>query len=282
VAHLAALGVPGPDLTLGHGVWLTEAELELVAASDTMICHNTRSNLRLRNGIAPVRARIARRLRVALGLDEAGLNDDRDLFQEMRLVLRLQRTPGMDDGVPTPADVFRMATEHGAATTPFAERIGVLEPGRAADRLLVAWPPLADPYLDPETPVLDALGHRGRAAHVDTGIVAGEVVLREGRPARVDKAEALRALAASLGRPRSPEEAQRRRLARGVPARPPLLRRLARRARARPLLPAQLAALMAGPARVRAGGPPARTPGTPRPGRRGAGAASGSAAGGPR
>jgi 5-methylthioadenosine/S-adenosylhomocysteine deaminase len=50
--HLADLGLAGPQLTLGHGVWLTEADLELVAQTGTMICHNASSNLRLRSGVA--------------------------------------------------------------------------------------------------------------------------------------------------------------------------------------------------------------------------------------
>ena len=57
-----------------------------------------------------------RGVRVALGLDEAGINDDRDMLQEMRLVLRLHRVPGMDDAVPTCPQVLKIATEDGAAT----------------------------------------------------------------------------------------------------------------------------------------------------------------------
>jgi len=38
----------------------------------------------------------------------------------------------MDDVVPTCPQVLRMATEDGAATTPYAGQIGTLEPGRAA------------------------------------------------------------------------------------------------------------------------------------------------------
>ena len=106
-------------------------------------------------------------LRVALGIDEAGINDDRDMLQEMRLVLRLHREPGMDNGVPTCADVFRMATEDGALTTPFGNRIGALEPGRAADLVVMPWKHVAYPFLDPETPVLDALVQRARSSAVD-------------------------------------------------------------------------------------------------------------------
>jgi 5-methylthioadenosine/S-adenosylhomocysteine deaminase len=214
--YLAKLGLLGPAMTLGHGVWLTEDELDLVAETGTRICHNASSNLRLRSGVAPLNAWLARGIPVALGLDEAGINDDRDLLQEMRLVLRLHRVPGMDDGVPTCAQVFRMATEDGAATTPYAGRIGVLEPGRAADLVLVRWSGLAAPYLAEGTPPLDAVVHRARPSHVDTVVVAGEVVLQDGRPTRVDKAAALAELAAALRAPLRPEEARRRDVARAL------------------------------------------------------------------
>src|SRR5262249_57148922 len=109
-----------------------------------------------------------------------------------------------------------MATEDGAATTPFADRIGVLSAGRAADLVLMPWRHVAHPYLEPHTPVLDAVVHRARAAAIDTVIVSGEVVLREGRVTRVDKAAALEELAGVLRQPRTSEEEHRRRLSRAL------------------------------------------------------------------
>ena len=214
--HLHGLGLLGPRLTLGHGVWLNEDDIDLAARTGTMICHNASSNLRLRSGVAPLNAFTARGVRVALGLDEAGINDDRDLFQEMRLVLRLHRVPGMAEVVPTSAQVFEMATAGGAATTGFADRIGVIERCKAADLVLIPWKSIAHPYLDSATAVVDAVVHRGRASAVDTVLVAGEVVLRDGRPTRVDKAAVLEELAAALRVPLRPDEERRRDLARAV------------------------------------------------------------------
>jgi len=109
-----------------------------------------------------------------------------------------------------------MATEHGAATTPFAGRIGTLEPGKAADLVLLDWRHIAHPYLDPETPVLDAVVHRGRATGVAIVMVNGEVILKDGRFTRVDRAARLEELAAALRSPLRPEEEHRRRVARAV------------------------------------------------------------------
>jgi hypothetical protein len=115
------------------------------------------------------------------GLDEAGINDDRDKLQEMRMVLRPQRVPGMaDEDVPSPGSVLRMATSGGAATTPFGSHIGTLAVGKAADLVLIDWDKLAYPYLDPETPVLDAIVQRAKNDSVDLVMVAGEVVYQGG------------------------------------------------------------------------------------------------------
>ena len=217
VAHLKRLGALGPDLTLGHGVWATEADLDLLAESGTCLCHNCSSNLRLRSGIAPLNAWRQRGLRVALGLDEAGLNDDRDMLQEMRLVLNLHRVPGLDaDEVPSPAEVFRMATSDGAMTTPYGATIGRLEPGRAADLLLFDWNALCFPYLDDAVPVLDALVQRGRPQHLRAVMVAGEVVLQDGRFTRVDQQAALQELAARMRQPLSEAEQRNRRVSQGL------------------------------------------------------------------
>jgi 5-methylthioadenosine/S-adenosylhomocysteine deaminase len=214
--YLEDLGLLGPQMTLGHGVWLTEEDIQRVAATGTMICHNASSNLRLRSGVAPLNDWTARGVRVALGLDEAGINDDRDMLQEMRLVLRLHRVPGMDDVVPTAAQVFQMATEHGAQTTGFVGSIGILAPGKAADLVLVNWRQIAYPYLDRDTPVVDAVVLRAKTCGVDTVVVAGEPVLRDGQFTRVNKDEALAELAAALRAPLQPAEERRRELSPAV------------------------------------------------------------------
>jgi cytosine/adenosine deaminase-related metal-dependent hydrolase len=216
VRHLHNLGLLGPHLTLGHSVWLSDDDIELIATTGTMICHCASSNLRLRSGIAPINRLTARGVRIAIGLDEAGINDDRDMFQEIRVVLNLHRTPGMDETVLTPPQVFQMATENGAATTGFAGLIGTIEPGKAADLVLVKWERIAYPYLDQNIQVMDGLVHRGRPSAVDAVLVGGEVVFRDGQFTRVNKEEMLQQFAASLRVPLLPHEERRRRFARSL------------------------------------------------------------------
>jgi 5-methylthioadenosine/S-adenosylhomocysteine deaminase len=216
VDYIGRFGLLGPKMTLGHGVWLSEGDLEKIAETGTNICHNCSSNFRLRSGVAPLNRFEAKGINVAIGLDEAGINDDRDMLQEMRMVLRAHREPGVDDRVPTMAQVFRMATLGGAKTTPFGTRIGTLEVGKAADMVLLDWKQISYPYLDGETPVLDAVIQRAKVEGVKTVIAAGEILYQNGKFTRVDRDAALQQLSDLLKRPLSTEELERRLLSKTV------------------------------------------------------------------
>ncbi|MBM3571870.1 MAG: amidohydrolase family protein, partial [Alphaproteobacteria bacterium] len=216
VAYLERFGLLGPDLTLGHGVWMTADDIARCAAHGVRVCHNCSSNFRLKSGIAPVNRFLAQGIPVALGIDEAGLNDDRDMLQEMRLVLRVHREPGIDAPQPDAAQVFRMATAHGAMTTPFGERIGRLTPGAEADLVVLDWRDVTWPYQDAETPLLDTLVMRAKSSAVRSVMVAGEVIYADGRFTRVDRAAILDAIAEAFARPLSGAEIDRKRLAEAV------------------------------------------------------------------
>lgn len=214
--HLGALGLLGPHLTLGHGIWMTEEEIEIAADAGVRLCHNCSSNFRLRSGLAPLNVWEAKGLTVALGMDEAGINDDRDMLQEMRLALCVHRAPGMDDAPPTPAQVLRMATEDGALTTPFGAAIGRLEPGRLFDAALIDWRAAAYPFQDPDLPLLDAVIQRAKARHVRAVYCDGDLIYADGRFAHVDRDAVLAEIHDALARPRTAEEEARRALGHAV------------------------------------------------------------------
>jgi hypothetical protein len=109
-----------------------------------------------------------------------------------------------------------MATVGGAMTTPYRSHIGTLAVGKAADLVLLDWDKLAYPYLDPETPALDAVLQRAKSDGVDVVMVAGEVVYQGGRFTRVDRAAALRELHDLLQHALGDDEAERRQLSKAL------------------------------------------------------------------
>ncbi|MDG4889756.1 amidohydrolase family protein [Mesorhizobium sp. WSM4887] len=201
VEYLDRFGFLSDKLTLGHGVWLNESDLETLSAKGVHVCTNCSSNFRLRSGIAPLNAFECKQMNVAIGIDEAGINDDRDMFQEMRMVLNAHRVPGVEDGVPTVGQVLRMATVGGALTTPFGLQIGKLVPGAFADMTLVNWKAIARPYLDQDTPVLSAVLHRAKPQAVDAVIINGRVVYEDGRFTLIDRDAILARLEEQMSRP---------------------------------------------------------------------------------
>jgi 5-methylthioadenosine/S-adenosylhomocysteine deaminase len=204
-------------LTLGHGVWLSEKDIDRLASAGACVCHNCSSNFRLRSGVAALNYFEKQGLNTAIGLDEAGINDDRDMLQEMRLVLRAHRVPGMiDEDVPTMAQVLRMATVGGAKTTPYGTTIGTIEVGRAADLVLLDWKQISYPYLDTEMPLLDAVILRAKTEGVKMTMCAGEVLYQDGKFTRVDKDAALKALHDDLQKALTNDEVERRMLSKAL------------------------------------------------------------------
>lgn len=217
VRHLEKLGLLGPHMTLGHGVWMTEEDIEICAGTGTCICHNCSSNLRLRSGTLPLMPLLDRGMTVGMGIDEAGINDDRDMLQELRMVLNLHRVPGMDPAeVPSAGDVLRMATEHGAHTTPFGPRIGRLDPGCRMDAVVLDYDSATYPYQDTDIAPMVALIHRAKSKDVHSVIIEGDVVYHEGRFTRVDRDAVLARIAEALAKPRDADELNRHALREAV------------------------------------------------------------------
>ena len=210
--YIDKFGLLGPQLTIGHGVWMTEDDVDLLAERGGCLCHNCSSNLRLKSGKADLSSFLSKNIPIALGIDEAGINDDRDMLQEMRLAYTLHRRPGHSSLNPSAAEILRMATEHGAASTPFSGKIGRLEKGLFADILLLDLHSLAFPYQDFDIPLLDIIVRRAKRKSVDTVIIDGNVVFNKGKFTRVDEDTLLEEISKVLSRAKTPEEVELREL----------------------------------------------------------------------
>ncbi|MDA0770509.1 MAG: hypothetical protein BZY79_04835 [SAR202 cluster bacterium Casp-Chloro-G4] len=209
LAHLYDLGFLGPEVSCAHGVWVTESDMDILAETGTAICHNPSSNLRLKSGVAPVNRMLEKGVTVALGIDEAGLNDDNDILQEMRVAQKVHRVPGVTSASPSSHRILDMTTVNGAKVTFFGNEVGTLEIGKRADIVLVDLERIQEPYLDPGTNIVDALVYRGKGIDVNTVIVDGEVIMRDRKITRVKKEEISAKLKESLSRPLTAGELNR-------------------------------------------------------------------------
>jgi 5-methylthioadenosine/S-adenosylhomocysteine deaminase len=116
VAEMAREGMLEGSLTCAHGVWLTNAEREVLARHDVTVSHNPASNLMLGSGVMDLRGCRECGLRVALGTDSANTGGRHDLFAVMRLAMMLPRVRNADfANWPTATQVLSAATQAGAA-----------------------------------------------------------------------------------------------------------------------------------------------------------------------
>ena len=209
VCHLHDLGVLSPRFSIAHGVWLTDEEIAVLAETGATVSHNPSSNLRLRAGIAPLNALLEAGVTTAMGMDGTSINDDEDMFAEMRLVMRLSRTPKLGAPAADPARVFRMATAGGAKLLRKETTLGRLAPGFAADVVIAGSTPMTFPWVAPGVDARELALMKLGARDVETVLVAGEVVLSQGRPTRIDVVGAGRELAERLAATPEPIAAAR-------------------------------------------------------------------------
>jgi cytosine/adenosine deaminase-related metal-dependent hydrolase len=185
VAWLARTAFLGPDVICAHAVWLTEADIGLMRDSGAIVVHNPGSNLRLRSGLAPIRAMVERGVPIALGTDNLGINDEEDLLQECRLAQVLQSPPGLGLAPIAPATVLHWATAAGAGVIGRAG-LGRLDPGAPADLILARLGRIAR-ALDAGDDLAAAAVQWLRASDVDVVMVSGRVLVRNGRYVALDR-----------------------------------------------------------------------------------------------
>lgn len=180
VGYLDRMGALHSGTSLVHGVYLCDAQLERMAAAGASLITNPGSNLRLRCGISPVLAALDRGVTVALGTDGLTVGDADDALAEMRLLLHLQRTPGLDTPALTWQQVLSAATDGAAAVTAWQGQLGTIAPGLPADVTVYDYDAVQGPWAHPRLSPLEVLVQRGSSRHLHAVVVAGRPVWQAG------------------------------------------------------------------------------------------------------
>ena len=183
VEYLRRLGWLGPDVWLAHCVHLEPGEVALFAETGTAVAHCPSSNFRLGSGIAPVRALLDAGAPVGLGVDGSASNDSSNMLAEARQALLAHRLAPDPVRWLTAEEVLWMATRGGARCLG-RDDIGSLEPGKAADLILVDTRRLS--YAGASSDLLAALVFSPWPEPVDTVVVNGRVVVERGELVGVD------------------------------------------------------------------------------------------------
>jgi len=183
-AALNALGVLTGWTVAAHGVWLTDADMQILKARDTGLAHNPSSNMKLGSGVAPVVKILNLGIAMGLGTDGvAGSNNDHDMMEEIDLAAKLQKVATSDpQALPAP-QAFAMATILGARALHMDKLIGSLEKDKRADIIIVS---LSTAHAVPMYNVYSHLAYALKGSDVTDVMVNGRPIVRDRRMLTLD------------------------------------------------------------------------------------------------
>ena len=183
VAWLASEGLLSHRTTLAHAIWLDDDEVAAIGENRSTTVHNPISNQYLASGVMRLEPLQAAGANVALGSDGIAVTGQ-DMFEAMKAGTLLHRVHHLDPEATTVEQFVEIAAVGGSAMTGI--EAGALSPGRLADVVVLDVDKVRHtPWNRPVASVV----HCGRAADVDMTIVAGEIIVEDGRSTRVDEEE---------------------------------------------------------------------------------------------
>ncbi|NDJ22381.1 amidohydrolase family protein [Nostoc sp. B(2019)] len=179
VEHLKRIGYLSDRTTLAHCVHLNDADIAILAETQSTVVHNPLSNLRLGSGIAPILKYRQAGVNVTFGCDGASSNDSQDLLEAIKMGSILHNVTDSDYQYwITPRQAVEMASLGGAKGLNIADKLGSLTPGKQADLVLYD---LTNLSLLPRTDPIGLLVLGRPTNVVNSAWVNGKQVIADGK-----------------------------------------------------------------------------------------------------
>jgi len=198
VSVLAAEGLLGDDLQLVHPQGVSADEARLLAASGTTFSCSPVIEMhyaQATRGEIQFQELMDHCVQQSLSVDSSAASANADYFSCMRALLWSHKQR-FGSAVPlAPRRLLELATIDGARDLGLDARVGSLVPGKRADIILVR---TTDVNLAPVLDPAHALVYSAQPSNVDTVLVDGKVLLRNGCHARVDVGDIVSEAMASI------------------------------------------------------------------------------------
>jgi len=183
IEYLDSLGVLGPETLMAHCVWLTKAEIALVAKRKAKVSHCPISNLKLASGgTCPVPELLKAGASLSLGTDGPASNNNLDMFEEMKTAGIIHKNARWDSRAVPAQACLDMATLGGVNTLGFDG--GSIENGKLADMILIDF---KKAHLSPVFTPVSHLVYSAHGQDVSTVICDGEILMEEGKVKTLDE-----------------------------------------------------------------------------------------------
>jgi len=170
-------GVFARKTTAAHCCWLTENDMDILAASNVTAAHCPVSNLKLSAGVAQVTKMLSRGVNVALGTDGVCSNNSHDMFEEIKTAALMQKYLTKDPSVMPAYETLKLATVNGAAGQGREGETGKIAAGFDADLIMLD---LDSPHLLPLNDPCAAAAYAAKGSDVCMTMVQGRILYENG------------------------------------------------------------------------------------------------------
>ncbi|AQA03940.1 amidohydrolase [Mycobacterium sp. MS1601] len=185
VEYLHALGVLNERVTMAHGIWMTDSDIDVLADTGASVSHNPISNLKLGSGIAPWRKYLDAGVNLGIGTDGMSSSDTARMSEAVKAAALLHKVTGPDYRQwPTAAEVLTAGTLGGARSARLGDAVGSIEVGKRADLVFYDMTSLAfTPRNNPELHLV----YSENGSSINTVMVDGRIVMQDNTLTMIDE-----------------------------------------------------------------------------------------------
>lgn len=182
-AMLEKTGVLGPDVVAAHCIDLTDEDVEILRRNKVNVAHTPMTNSFGGNGVARVPYMMSQGMNITLGHD---CFFTLDIAEYLRYTFLLHKAHLANAGILPIFQVLDMALGNAAKALGLSHEIGSLKVGKKAD-LIIINPDSPSPIIKDSLLSFFYMTFQGK--QVETVVVDGEIMIRNGKSTRVDEDE---------------------------------------------------------------------------------------------
>lgn len=197
VKMLAETGVLDGPAILGHCLYPTDEDVQILSGVSAGVAHAPKTYLKLGMGEIKLQRLLDAGVPVGLATDGAGSSNTLDILEQLRVMALVQKHAYQDPTTMPVGEALQIAFEGSAQVLQMGDSLGALAPGRFADIALLRQDGMhVFPRFDPAANLV----YSSRGADVDTVICNGELLMQNRKLLTIDKEQVKKEISARLER----------------------------------------------------------------------------------
>jgi len=194
--YMYECGVFDHRVVAAHCIHLEESDMKLFHDHNISISYNPVSNLKLCDGILPLKKILEYEINVTIGVDGAQSNNSLDLLSDIKTGSLIQKMKENDPTFFPASDAIRMMTVKGAKALGMDDKLGSLETGKLADIIAIDMQDcnLTPHYSNNINQLYSHIIYSANGLNVTDVWVDGEHILKNKKPTRVTKQDIVSAV----------------------------------------------------------------------------------------